>query len=102
MAVVPALGSSKFRTACECSGPKENSNRKEPRLTQTLIDEGQVRKPKYNLKCVYNGILEVRLDMEAHISSATQITQKAPKETTKRRGNILNHYLPEVNLQLKT
>ena len=26
------------------------------------------------------------LDMEAHISSATQITQKKPKETTKERG----------------
>ena len=26
------------------------------------------------------------LDMEAHISSATQITQKEPKETTKERG----------------
>ena len=33
-----------------------------------------------------NGILEVYLDMEAHISSATQITQKEPKETTKERG----------------
>ena len=35
---------------------------------------------------MYNGILEVYLDMEAHISSATQITQKEPKETTKERG----------------
>ena len=35
---------------------------------------------------MYNGILEVYLDMEAHISSATQITQKDPKETTKERG----------------
>ena len=35
----------------------------------------------------YNGILEVYLDMEAHISSATQITQKKePKEITKERG----------------
>ena len=34
---------------------------------------------------MYNGILEV-YDMEAHISSATQITQKEPKETTKERG----------------
>ena len=33
-----------------------------------------------------NGILEVYLDMEAHISSATQITQKEPKETTEERG----------------
>ena len=40
----------------------------------------------YKLKWVYNGILEVYLDMEAHISSATQITQKEPKETTKERG----------------
>ena len=35
---------------------------------------------------MYNGILEVYLDMEAHISRATQITQKEPKETTKERG----------------
>ena len=35
---------------------------------------------------MYNGILEVYLDMEAHISSATQITQKEPKETSKERG----------------
>ena len=36
---------------------------------------------------MYNGILEVYLDMEAHITSATQITQKKePKETTKERG----------------
>ena len=35
---------------------------------------------------MYNGILEVYLDMEAHISSDTQITQKEPKETTKQRG----------------
>ena len=35
---------------------------------------------------MYDGILEVYFDMEAHISSATQITQKEPKETTKERG----------------
>ena len=35
---------------------------------------------------MYSGILEVYLVMEAHISSATQITQKEPKETTKRKG----------------
>ena len=35
---------------------------------------------------MYNGILEVYHDMEAHISSATQITQKEQKETTKERG----------------
>ena len=40
------------------------------------MDEGQVTQPEYNLKWVYNGILEVYLDMEAHISSATKITQK--------------------------
>ena len=38
---------------------------------------------------MYNGILEVYLDMEAHISSATQITKKEPKETTKRKGIFL-------------
>ena len=35
---------------------------------------------------MYNGILEVYLDMEAHISNATQIIKKEPKETTKRKG----------------
>ena len=66
------------------------------------MDERQVKNTYYNLKWVYNGILEVYLVMEAHISSATQITQKEPKETTKRKGNILNHNGPEVNLQLNT
>ena len=51
---------------------------------------------------MYNGILEVYLDMEAHISNATQIIKKEPKETTKRKGNITNHNGPEVNLQLNT
>ena len=40
---------------------------------------------------MYNGILEVYLDMESHISSPTQIIKKEPKETTKRKGNIPNH-----------
>ena len=75
---------------------------KEPCLTPTLMDEGQVKKPYYNLKWVYNGILEVYLDMEAHIPSATQITKKEPKETTKGKGNIPNHNGPEVNQQLNT
>ena len=35
---------------------------------------------------MYNGILEVYLAMEAHISSATQIIKKEPKEITKRKG----------------
>ena len=35
---------------------------------------------------MYNEILEVYVDMEAHIASATQISQKEPKETTKERG----------------
>ena len=50
------------------------------------MDEGQVTKPLYNLKWVYNGILEVYLVMGAHIPSATQISKKEPKETTKRKG----------------
>ena len=50
------------------------------------MDERQAKEPSYNLKWVYNGILEVYLDMEAHTSSATQITKKEPKETTKERG----------------
>ena len=88
--------------SCQTEQGRQNSNQKEPCLTPTLMDERQVKKPSYNLKWVYNGILEVYLDMEAHISSATQITQKEPKETTKRKGNILNHNGPEVNLQLNT
>ena len=39
---------------------------------------------------MYNGILEVYLDMEAHISSAAQIIKKEPKETTKRKGISLS------------
>ena len=66
------------------------------------MDERQAKDPKYNLKWVYNRILEFYLDMEAHISSATQIIKKEPKETTKRKGNIPNHNGPEVNLQLNT
>ena len=48
------------------------------------MDERQAKEPYYNLKWVYNGILEVYLDMEAHISNATQITQKQPKEPPKK------------------
>ena len=66
------------------------------------MDERQAKEPLYNLKWVYYGILEVYLVMEAHIFSATQITKKEPKETTKRKGNISNHNGPEVNLQLNT
>ena len=66
------------------------------------MDERQAKDPYYNLKWVYNGILEVYLDMEAHISSATEIIIKEPKETTKRMGNIPNHNGPEVKLQLNT
>ena len=66
------------------------------------MDERQVKTPQHNLKWVYNGILEVYLDMEAHISSATKIIKKEPKETTKRKGNIPNQNGPEVNLQLNT
>ena len=67
------------------------------------MDERQAKEPQYNLKWVYNGILEVYLDMKAHISSATQIIKKKePKETTKRKGNIPNHNGPEVNLQFNT
>ena len=35
---------------------------------------------------MYNGILEVYLDMEAHISSATQIIKKSQKKPQKERG----------------
>ena len=40
------------------------------------MDERQAKELQYNLKCLYNGILEVYLDMGAHISNATKITQK--------------------------
>ena len=66
------------------------------------MDERQAKEPYYNLNWVYNGILEVYLDMEAHISSATQIIKKETKETTKRKGNIPSHNGPEVNQQLNT
>ena len=66
------------------------------------MDKRQAKEPLYILKWVYNGILQVYLDMEAHISSATQMIKKEPKETTKRKGNIPNHNGPEVNLQLNT
>ena len=60
------------------------------------------KNPNTTKKGGYNGILQVYLDMEAHISSATQIIKKEPKETTKRKGNIPNYNGPEVNLQLNT
>ena len=44
------------------------------------------KNPNTTEKWVYNGILEVYVDMEAHISSATQIAQTEPKETTKESG----------------
>ena len=66
------------------------------------MDERQAKEPQYNLKWVYNGILEVYLDMEAHISSATQITQKTTKRNHQRKRYIPNHNGPEVNLQLNT
>ena len=66
------------------------------------MDEGQAKNPQYNLQWVYNGILEVYLDMEAHISSATQTTQKRAKRNQQRKRIILNHNGPEVNLQLNT
>ena len=39
---------------------------------------------------MYNGILEVYLDMEAHISGATQITQKRAKRNHQRERYIPN------------
>ena len=50
------------------------------------MDERQAKEPYYNLKWVYTGILEVYLDMEAHISSATQIIKKSQKKPQKERG----------------
>ena len=66
------------------------------------MDERQAKEPYYDLKWVYNGILEVYLDMEAHISSATQITQKRTKRNHQRKRYIPNHNGTEVNLQLNT
>ena len=51
---------------------------------------------------IYNGILEVCLDMEAHMPSATQNNPKRAKRHHQRRRNILNHNGPKVNLQLDT
>ena len=48
------------------------------------MDERQAKEPYYNLKWVYNGILEVCLDMEAHISIATQITKNNQKKPPKK------------------
>ena len=50
------------------------------------MDERQAKEPSYNLKWVYNGILEVYLDMEAHISSATQVIKKRAKRNHKKKG----------------
>ena len=50
------------------------------------MNEGQAKKPQYNPKWVYNGILEVCLDMEAHMSSTTKNNPKRAKETTKEGG----------------
>ena len=66
------------------------------------MDEGQAKKPQYSIEWVYNGILEVYLDMEAHISSATQKKPKRAKRNHQRKRDILNHNGPEVNLQLNT
>ena len=48
------------------------------------MDEGQAKKPQYNPKWVYNKILEVCLDMEAHMTSTTKITQKEQKKPPKK------------------
>ena len=42
------------------------------------------------------------LDMDAHMPSATQITQKRTKRNNQERRNILNHNGPKANLQLNT
>ena len=39
-------------------------------------------------------------EQTSQTNQLTQIIKKEPKETTKRKGNILNHNGPEVNLQL--
>ena len=48
------------------------------------MDERQAKEPYYHLKWVYNGILEVYLDMEAPISNAKKylknIQEKPPKK----------------------
>ena len=42
------------------------------------------------------------LDMEAHMSSATQNNTKRAIRYNKEKRNILNHNGPKVNLQLNT
>ena len=65
------------------------------------MDEQQARNPNttYNgYKMNFGGLL----DMEAHMSSATQNNPKRAKRNHQRRRNILNHNGPKVNLQLNT
>ena len=62
------------------------------------MDEGQAKNPN----TTYNGILEVCLDMEAHMPSATQNNSKTTKGNNQERRNILNHNGPKANLQLNT
>ena len=65
------------------------------------MDEGQARNPnttynEYKME-FWKFILTWKL-----ISPVQKITKKEPKETTKRKGNILNYNGPEVNLKLNT
>ena len=51
---------------------------------------------------VINGILEVCLDMEAHMPSTTQNNPKRTKRNNQERRNILYHSGPKENQQLNT
>ena len=63
------------------------------------MDEGQDRNPN----TTYNGYkMEFLLDMEAHMTSATQKNSKRTKRNNQERRNILNHNGPKANLQLNT
>ena len=65
------------------------------------MDEGQARNPN----ATYNGykmeFWKFALTWKLICQCNIKITKKEQKETTKK-GNILNHNGPEVNLQLNT
>ena len=66
------------------------------------MDEGQARNPN----TTYNGykmeIWKLALTWKLICQCNTKITQKTTKKKQQRKGNILNHNGPEVNLQLNT
>ena len=66
------------------------------------MDEGQARNPN----TTYNGykmeFWKFALTWKLICPVQHKITQKEQKETTKRKGNILNHNGPEENQKFNT